>query len=218
MDMRAMFAGNVIGGYLMGQQQREARLEQAKLEQQKLKIMMDAQKLKDSADERKAAAEERKAATRQKLIELELQAAGIPSLTADPSAGGSQLQFDESFGDQSTAAQSRAAAPKKQSLLDILAERPVLSQLLKEEVGTDYPAAIEAQRRAKEDAWRRQNDIINLMVRAGAGSYVDEQDRATGEVQEQRQRKGEIEKAAGAATRAVNRRQGFLPGTVVKDG
>jgi hypothetical protein len=183
-NMMAGIAGNVIGGYLMGQQQREARREQAELEQKKLKMLLDAQKIKDAAeerrlklDERKAAEEERKSVTRQKLIDGRLQQHGWPSTSQGAGQG---LQFDESFGDQSTTSQQATA--NKRSLVDILSDDPELALLIKEETGTDYPAAVEARRKAQSDLWRQQTDVLNLMVRSGAGTYVDEQDPQTGAI------------------------------------
>src|SRR5574343_1732708 len=136
-NLMAGIAGNVIGGYLKGQQQREARREQAELEQKKLKMLLDAQKIRDAAEERKlkneerkAAEEERKSVTRQKLIDGRLQQHGWPSTSQ---GAGQELQFHESFGDQSTTSQQATA--NKRSLVDILSDDPELALLIKEETG-----------------------------------------------------------------------------------
>ena len=179
MDPRMMaIGGQLIGGYLMGQQQREARLEEQKLKQQQMKIMMEAAKLKNAQAERTAAAEERKQQLLASIFGPEL--AGGQQAQAQPSSG-SGLQFGTTFGAES----SQATQPKPQSrLLDIISD-PLKAAALKEMTGVDMLGAHNAMRQGQaeqrqqlaemrqqlEFQWRQLEAEKTRAMQAGQGSY-----------------------------------------------
>lgn len=174
-------AGNILGGYLLGQNQRQMQMENQEIEQKKLKILMDAQKIKDAKEERAAAEEERKAATRQKLIEMGLANHGLgtdlmPTSTSGPG-------FGVGFGEDSDASRAAQTTPRPNGLVDILASDPLLAFVLKEETGMDLPGMVEARRKATSDerderkfGWQRDMDLL----RGQGVTYIKTKDPATG--------------------------------------
>jgi hypothetical protein len=72
-------AGNAVGSFLLGKEKREARLEDQKLKQQQLKMMMDAKKIQDAKEERLAAKEERISNIFSSLFGPELSGGNAPA-------------------------------------------------------------------------------------------------------------------------------------------
>lgn len=175
MDPRMLaVGGNIIGSFLLGQQQREARLEDQKFKQQQLKMMIDAQKIKDAKEERAAAAEERKQNLFASIFGPEL--AGGNEVPANSSNSG--LKFGETFGNDS----SQTTQPKPQSrLLDIMSD-PIKAAALKEMTGVDFLGAHNAlrmgmaeQRQLMEFLWRQGKEQRDRQFQAGQGTYTTQE-------------------------------------------
>ena len=183
-------AGNLIGGYLMGQRQREMQMENQELEQKKLKILMDAQKIKDAAEERRAAKEEREAGVLDQIIQMQmgkaLQQRGAPADTtaAAPVMRSPGLDYGDSFGADSTSARNAAPpATPAVSIEDLVMNDPVLAVALEKRTSIPWTKVVEAKRKAmdstREDKkfdWQQGMDLL----RGQGVTYVDTVDPATG--------------------------------------
>lgn len=170
MDPRLMaVGGNIIGGYLMGKAQREQRLEDAEIKQKQLKMLMDAQKLKDAKEERAAAAEERKVQILNSIFGPELTA---QPQSGQPSESASGLKFGDTFGSESSSATQPQPKPR---LVDILSD-PLKSAVLKEMTGVDFLGAANAQRQNMQ----AMLDMAKYNREASQGTWVDMPDGTGG--------------------------------------
>jgi hypothetical protein len=177
--------GQIIGGYLMGQSQREQMLEDRKFKQQQLKMMMDAQKLKEQKEARLFEQQMSENASLDALYNGVLSKYGFNG--AQPSAqgqSGTQLRFDDSFGPESSAAQD-SQTPQGPDVAGLMAD-PIALAILKKKTGVDWLGAANANRQqgAEQRHWveflyRQHNDALNRQLKGGAGTW-DEVDAPGG--------------------------------------
>jgi hypothetical protein len=135
-------AGNAVGSFLLGKEKREARLEDQKLKQQQLKIMVDSQKIKD-------AKEQRITDLLSFVLGPDLSGGEAPATGGQPATPQGGLQFGETFGAESSSA-TQPQPQQKRRLTDILAGDPLKAAILKAVTGVDFLGASNAQRQQVE--------------------------------------------------------------------
>ncbi len=179
MDPRLIgIGGQIVGGFLLGQQQREQRMQENEMKQKQIDQMLKMAQAREKREERlfeKQMSEKNASAP---LMQAVLSKYGIGVQQAESGDGGTGLKYGETFGKDSSAAEA-ASAPKGPDIAGLMSD-PLALALLKHGTGVDWLGAgtayrqqITENRHANEFLYKMLNDERQLKARAGEVDYVE---------------------------------------------
>ncbi len=175
MDSRLIgIGGQIVGGFLLGQQQREQRMQDAEVKQKQIDQMLKFAQAREKREERlfeKQMGEKESAAP---LMQAVLSKYGIGVQPAPAGDSGTGLKYGETFGKDSSAAEA-SATPQGPDIAGLMSD-PLALALLKHGTGVDWLGAGNAARQNQEF----QLNLYKAQREGTQGSWVDIPDGAGG--------------------------------------